>query len=506
MELISEQKGIAVFYAVVSWFRERAKLVSGAERGGRWSHGWSVAAAVAVVFAADVATPLGYSVPMFYVLPLFLTRFISDLPSTLLTGVGTVVLTWAGAVASPHALAQHDGPNRAMVTVLLLGTAWALITKKRSDRRIITAQRARYESEERLRLFIDHAPVALAMFDSDMRYLAVSRRWISEYGLEGKQVIGQFHYELFRDIPDRWKVAHRRGLAGEIVREEEDRFELTDGSEKWLCWEVRPWRGDDGNVRGIVIFTEDITDRKQVELAMFQNQRDLRNQEIQLRELAAKLMTAQEEERKRIARDLHDDFTQQLAVLTIDLQSLVDMQSDESHAQRLKQLGDKAEQLTGELQRLAHQLHPSLLEHVGLEAATREYADEFATRTGLTTEVMVRNVPLSIPLEQATCLYRVLQESLQNVRKHAEATTVLVSLRLEGAGVEICIHDDGRGFQQAADANVLQGLGLTSMSERVRALGGTFRAETSEGVGTEIYAWLPLAEVTDTRRLLATIV
>ncbi|HVI11005.1 MAG TPA: PAS domain S-box protein, partial [Candidatus Binatia bacterium] len=122
------------------------------------------------------------------------------------------------------------------------------------------AEAALRESEERLRLFIEHAPAALAMFDRDMRYLQVSRRWRTDYGLSDRDLIGICHYEVFPDIPERWKDVHQRGLAGQILHMESDRFQRQDGSEQWLRWEVRPWRRRDGEIGGIVIFAEDITE------------------------------------------------------------------------------------------------------------------------------------------------------------------------------------------------------------------------------------------------------
>lgn len=463
---------------------------------------WLISTGLMVaLFVIDFLSPLGYAVCMLYALPILFTRLIPDLRSTLIMVGATVSLTWIGAVSSPDAIAQHDSTNRALATALLVGISWILVTQKQSTRHVQAAQQAMRESEERLRLFIEHAPVALAMFDRDMRYLAVSRRWIADYGLSDRDVIGHGHYELFSDVPDRWKDVHQRGLAGETVREEEDRLERTDRTEQWLCWEVRPWKTDEGDVGGIIIFTEDITERKKDERLLLRHQEKLRDQQAQLQELATKLIWAQEQERKRIARDLHDDFTQQLAALTIDLQrlSLQTPESGASYSSLLGQMGKKTEQLTTELQRLAHQLHPSLLEHVGLEAAVRECVDEFSARTGLPTEIMVREVPTAIPLAQATCLYRILQESLQNVKKHAEATNILVRLLCTRNGLEICIHDDGCGFDQPEDAASPKGLGLTSMTERVKTLRGTFHVRSKAGFGTEIHAWVPLSEVSSDR-------
>jgi len=127
------------------------------------------------------------------------------------------------------------------------------------------AEAALSESRNLLQLFIDRAPAALAMFDREMRYVAVSRRWLEEYSLAGSEIIGHSHYEIVPDIPERWKEAHRRGLAGESLRADEERFDRADGTVQWIRWEVIPWRTADGPVGGIVLFAEDITERKLAE-------------------------------------------------------------------------------------------------------------------------------------------------------------------------------------------------------------------------------------------------
>lgn len=134
-------------------------------------------------------------------------------------------------------------------------------------------EQASQESEERLRLFIEYVPASIAMFDREMRYVAVSRRWNVEYLRGAESVLGQSHYEVFPECPERWRVAHRSGLAGEIVRVEEDLWHSADGSELWMRYEVRPWRASNGDVGGIIIFTENITDRKQQEEALRRSER-----------------------------------------------------------------------------------------------------------------------------------------------------------------------------------------------------------------------------------------
>jgi PAS domain S-box-containing protein len=123
------------------------------------------------------------------------------------------------------------------------------------------------ESEERLRLFVDHAPAAIAMFDRDIRYLAVSQRWMKDYSLTG-HIAGRSHYDVFPDMPQRWKDIHQRALQGEVLTSDEDRFDREDGSIIWLKWEVRPWYNGRDEVGGIIVFSEDVTERKEVQAAL----------------------------------------------------------------------------------------------------------------------------------------------------------------------------------------------------------------------------------------------
>ena len=142
--------------------------------------------------------------------------------------------------------------------VFMRGTIQDITGRKRTEADL-------RESEELLQLFIQHAPAALAMFDRDMRYIAVSRRWCDDFSLRGSDILGRSHYEIFPDIPPRWLSVHRRALGGETIKCDEDTFERSDGSVHFLRWEARPWLTGTGALGGIIIFTEDITARKHSE-------------------------------------------------------------------------------------------------------------------------------------------------------------------------------------------------------------------------------------------------
>ena len=133
------------------------------------------------------------------------------------------------------------------------------------------------ESEGRLRLFIEHAPAALAMFDSEMRYLSVSNRWRSDYNLGDRELLGLSHYEVFPEITEKWREAHRKGLDGEVERDAGERFVRIDGSVQWVRWEIRPWFDATGKIGGIIIFAEDITEQKLAEDALRESERRLRS-------------------------------------------------------------------------------------------------------------------------------------------------------------------------------------------------------------------------------------
>ena len=156
------------------------------------------------------------------------------------------------------------------------------------------------ESEERTRLFAQHAPAAVAMFDLEMRYLVVSAQWLRDYGLEGQDVIGRSHYDVFPEIPERWKEIHRRCLAGAVEKSDADPFERANGRRMWLRWEDRPWFRADGSIGGIVMFTADITELKELQ------------QQLEERNAALEIETRRAQEASRLKSEFLANMSHEL--------------------------------------------------------------------------------------------------------------------------------------------------------------------------------------------------
>ena len=225
------------------------------------------------------------------------------------------------------------------------------------------------------------------------------------------------------------------------------------------------------------------------------SQEELRQSREELRALAGLLLRAQEEERRRIARDLHDDVNQRLAMLAMDLRRI-----EKGEAGDLADIGGMVRSITGRLtavsddvRQMAYRFHPSILDDLGLMKAVRRLVDDFSASTGVEA-VYVHHDSLSpIPTDLATCVYRIAQESLNNVARHAKATEVEVELICDEGMITLSVRDNGVGFD-AVNASQGRGrLGLLSMKERVRLVRGTLHVSSSPGGGTHIEVGVPLS-------------
>lgn len=216
-----------------------------------------------------------------------------------------------------------------------------------------------------------------------------------------------------------------------------------------------------------------------------------RHAEEQARALNRRLITAHEDERRRLARDLHDDFTQRLARLAIDAGKIERSAPGSSYNESGRSMREDLVRLSEDVHALSYRLHPSLLDDLGLVEALNAECDGFARRESIPVDFKPRDVPCDIPPETALCLFRVAQESLRNVARHAGARAVEVSLRKVDGGLEMAISDNGAGFDPSRDRN-RPSLGLASMKERVQLLGGELDIESAPGQGTTVVAWVRL--------------
>jgi signal transduction histidine kinase len=233
------------------------------------------------------------------------------------------------------------------------------------------------------------------------------------------------------------------------------------------------------------------------EAALGRNRLALQRSEDDLRGLTARLLTAQEEERRRISRDLHDDINQRLAMIVVELETLDQALPPDCKAvgTRIRSLQDNASELCEDLRHLAYQFHPSVLDDLGLPVALRRLVDDISGRTGLKGVFHTRAGKGSIPQPVATSLYRIAQEGLSNVAKHANATAFDVELTRDEQSIILTISDNGSGFDVSERKMERGTLGLVSMKERAHLVQGNLEVESKLGVGTTVRARIPLPEV-----------
>jgi len=229
-------------------------------------------------------------------------------------------------------------------------------------------------------------------------------------------------------------------------------------------------------LRGVMI---DITERKRAEEA--------------LRELTGRLITAQEQERARIARELHDDVNQKLALLAVELELLgqTPPHSPAETTQQARNLSAQVKAMSSDVHRLSHRLHPSKIEQLGLVAAMKSLCRELSLKYDVRVQFSDRDVQGPIPEDIALCLYRIVQEALANVVKHSGARDAWVELVGSPTAIHLRISDPGRGFNPNS-VKGSEGLGLVSMQERVHLVGGEIAIESQPAKGTRINVRVPL--------------
>jgi signal transduction histidine kinase len=242
--------------------------------------------------------------------------------------------------------------------------------------------------------------------------------------------------------------------------------------------------------------------RRRVENALRESEAALRVSNDQNQDLAGRLITAQEDERRRIARDLHDDFNQRLALLSVQVE-LLSEESDIEAGARSGRIAAQLRELSSDVHKLSHQLHPVKVEQLGLVTAAQSWCDDLAKQSGLRIEFSARDVPADLESGISLCLYRVIQESLRNVVRHSHATAARVELTRDTDGLRLTITDEGQGFD-VNETTHTGGIGLVSMQERMRLLHGTIAVSSNRGQGTKVEAMVPLLPTADVSRMILT--
>ncbi len=312
-----------------------------------------------------------------------------------------------------------------------------------------------------------------------------------------------FSVEEWRSDPDLWKrqlhpedrerIMQAHETSNELGERflEEYRFTTRDGREVWIRDEAVPVRNADRTLlywRGVML---DITDRKQAEEKLRWSLEVLRRTLQQRRELAARLETAQEEERRRIAADIHDDPIQVMSAVDMRLQLLAQMPEAVS-AEELTDIEGDVRAAIERLRNMLFELRPIALERDGLASALQLYLDHTGRETGW--KGTVRNaLPEEPAPEGRVLLYRIAQEAVTNAKKHAAARSIEIELVMAGEGISMRVVDDGVGFTPDDVATPKPGhLGLSTIVERAELAGGWARVSSAMGSGTTIECWLPV--------------
>ena len=356
--------------------------------------------------------------------------------------------------------------------LLIAGLLWQRLRKRR-------AEAALRENEERLRVMADAAPSLIWTSDKDGKVTYQNDKRLDFSTSSSDAAFGEkwTKYVHPDDLPGVLE-ANTRASKVRSGFSKEYRLRRRDGVYRWMFDVAVPRIGPDGTFAGFIGSAVDITDQKLAQEA--------------LEELSGKLIDAQEQERSRIARELHDDISQRLALLSMELERAYSG-SDTSNSRRDARIMDiqrHCAEIAADVQALSHELHSSKLDLLGLAAAIRGFCAEFSKLKNVNVQFTDENVPYPLPKDVSLCLFRVTQEALHNALKHSGARDFTVSLRGMPDQVRLEVGDRGAGFKMEAGRS--KGLGLVSMQERVHLVNGTFHIQSKPSEGTTVIASVPL--------------
>ena len=347
------------------------------------------------------------------------------------------------------------------------------------------AEEALRESEERLRLVADTAPVLIWMAGTDKLYTFLNKTWLDFTSRSLAQGLGDgWSSGVHPDDLERCLGIYSTAFDARVAFEMEYRFRRYDGEYRWVVNHGRPRFESDGTFCGYIGSCVDITQRRMAEES--------------LRELSGRLMHTQEQERARIARELHDDLGQRMALLQIGVEQLEQRANGLSSDGRkeLRRIAEAASQMASDMHELSHQLHPSKLDALGLIPALRSFCREFSAQHRISIQFSHHDLPEDISRDAKLCMFRIAQEALRNVVKHGGVSEAVIELWGEDDRVDLSISDKGVGFDLAS-LRERTGLGLISMRERLRLVGGRLLVRSTPGGGTRLHASVPVPTVNE---------
>jgi PAS domain S-box-containing protein len=399
-----------------------------------------------------------------------------------------------------------DGVLLFVVVVLVVAMVTLLTERSRRTR----AELALRESEERFHHMADHAPVMIWSARPDTTLDFVNHTCVEFTGLPFEQLVSEGWMDAVHpeDLDD-CVATYVPAIEARTPFVVEYRLRRADGAFRWILDTGFPKYEFDGSFTGYIGCCVDITERKDAEDQNRESGAALEASHREIRLLAGRLIAAQDAERARLARDLHDEVSQQLAGLSIALSSLRHRMDDQGVSNSLqvdvRALHQRTSTLAQNVRHLSHDLHPTVLRHGGLEAALTSYCADLERAGGPVLTCSAEGDFVTLSPAGALCLYRTAQEALRNVVAHAGASRAEVRLILIGDTAKMTIVDDGHGFDVARSFEHGNGLGLISIMERVRLAGGTASVVAESNKGTRVSVQIPAHSPMETETATAAV-
>jgi len=352
------------------------------------------------------------------------------------------------------------------------------------------------DSEQRYRFLYEENPSMYFTVDTEGTVLSVNPFGAEQLGYTVSELVGQpvlevFHPEDRKSVMGQFRICiHSPGKAFNW----EFRKVHSDGHVLWVREVARAVRDRDNRII-VLIVCEDITSRKLMEEELRRTRDEMEHRvtdrTAELRVLAGRLLTAQEDERRHLAREMHDDLSQRLAGIALQASRLdrLRMLPSPEATQIVQDIREALSRLSSDVHALSRRLHPSILSDLGLVEVLESECDAFSKRGQLEVQLRTSDVPEGIDKNTAVCLYRICQEALRNIVKHAATDRARVSLTARDGALTLVIEDDGVGFDVSGERGV--GIGLVSMEERARLIGAELSIESRSSGGSRVRVRVP---------------